>query len=241
MSDTVLREKISRGVLEAYKTEGYVKEDGSQDPAKVREVMYELLRTAKVINRRERPEKAITRGTLVEKIFPHLAQQKTALTEGTDEEPSDGAAENLVIFNEIWKKIDTTLWSDTRPNASGALQRLIGISMGNGYILVRTKIGKENTQAVYITDEVRCIEEDFVGPDTLSLQRKISDVTSNREMLIIRQPANGPRWKKNLDGQLKALSAGASNRLALAIESVSTNGAGAAEDDDLDDAEGTES
>lgn len=200
---------VDFGVHAAYAVEGYIQPDGSADKVKVREAMFEVLRPLKVTDKRERGAKAVTRGAMVEKVFPSLT--------GPD---AFGDQEDPQLAQAIWKKIDGELWSMATPGAGSGLQRLVGLNMGNGYILCRTTIGKDQTSAVYITDDVGCIEDDFIRPDNSSLEQKIRTVTRNREMLIYRQPKNSKRYQGRFERTMKALSATASGQLMLAVEAV---------------------
>jgi hypothetical protein len=219
--DTIFQAKVDQGVIAAFVAEGYVKEDGSIDMAKAREAMYELLRPAKVLGLKERGDKAVTRGALVEGTFPNLPSPDSVPPEEAD----------AYLAEAVRSDLDRRLWAETKPDARGRLQQLVGLNMGNGYVLCRTQVGKDRVGAAYITDNIACIERDFVTPDNLALRRKAEAVAANRLMLILRQPANGNRWRATFDRQMKAVAAAGHEQLTLAIESVSTNGSGAAEEE----------
>ena len=202
---------IDTGVHAAFSAEGYVQEDGSKDSSKLRERMFEVLRPRKVINHRERGDKAVTRGEMVAQVFPSLPGPEH-FTEH----------DNPDLTEAVWNKIDGILWSEAAPRHSAPLQRLVGLNMGNGYVLCRTKVGKDQTPAVYISDNVHCIERDFIKPDNDSLAAKLETVRRNREMLILRQPQNAKRYAHSFDQHVKAIGTAAHEQLTLAIESVAT-------------------
>lgn len=221
INDSPQAAAITRGVLSAYEAEGYVLADGSKDIPRVREHVFEALTPHKVLNWRDRDAKAITRGALVQQVFPSLL--------GPDR---FSEADDPQLAKAVWDKIYSDLWSQLTPGAGGPVQRLVGLNMGNGYVLCRTQIGIDSTDAVYITDDRQCIERDYLVPDNTGLQRKIEAVTRNREMLIMRQPGNARRYAQGFDARLKALAAGGHDRLALAVEASSVNGSDAAETDE---------
>jgi hypothetical protein len=209
ITDTPQKAAIDRAVHEAYAAEGYLQDDGSRDQVKVREHMFEVLRTRKVLGLKERKDKAVTRGAMVELVFPHLSGPAT-FTESEDPQLALAA----------WDKIDAMLWSEAAPRASSALQRLVGYGMGNGYVLCRTTVGNDQVPASYVTDVLACIEVDFIKPDNDALARKVDTVVKNREMLILRQPQNGARFLKSLDTKMKDIGSAAHNQLALTVSSV---------------------
>lgn len=215
---------IDEGVDRAFAAEGYALSDGRRDMTKVRERIFSVLAPRKVLasNVKEREEKAIPRGEMVAEVFPNLATP-----------PAFEGAEDQVLAEAVWDRISAILWSEMAPNANKALQRLVGLNMGNGYILCRTKVNKGTTWATYITDNVQCIEQDFIRPDDAALERKIRALVANREMLIMRQPDNGDRWLKGFDRYLKAVGARAREQLALTFEA--TAGGSAASEDEGDD------
>ena len=217
--------QVDQAVHDALEQHEYLLPDGSKDTAKIRENMFEVLRGAKVQNLKDRADKAVTRGAMVERIFPDLP--------GPDQFASQ---ENPQLALEVWTKVDVMLWGMASVNAGASLQRLVSVNMGNGYVLCRTKISKDRTSAVYITDDVRCIERDFVGPDNESLARKAQAVVANREMLILRQPTNADRYARSYSATLKSILDAGTQRLALTVASVA-NG----DQPDDDDEDGSES
>lgn len=203
---------IDRGVREAYEAEGFVTETGARDTVRVREHLFEALRPHKVLKWAEREAKAITRGAVVAQVFPSLP--------GPDQ---FSEAEDPQLARAIWVKVNSDLWSQLQAGAKGPVQQLVGLSMGNGYVLCRTKIGADGTDAVYVTDDRICIERDYLMPDNVKLQRQFEASADNRAMLIARQPANAKRYAQGYDSRVKALGGAAHDQLALAVE-ASVNG-----------------
>lgn len=215
---------LDQAFYEAFAREGYVDESGARDMIRVRERIFEAVRNAKVLGKREREEKAITRPDLVEAVFPTLPGPD-AWDELTDE--TDRA-----LAEAVYKKINADIWAETRPAADARVQRLVGVNMGNGYVLCRTKVGKGRIDAAYITDVKECIQLDFTRPDNQALDRRIAASTRNREMLLLRQPHNAKAYASEYDKTLKNALSTAHNTLQLTMESLT-----AEFDEDEDEAE----
>lgn len=205
-------EAVDQGVRAAYEAEGYLNPDGSRDLTKVRERVAQILCSEKVLSQGERAVKATTRAAMVEQVFPSLPGP-----ESWDDERDPQLAQA------VWKKIDSFLWAECSPSAKSAVQRLVGITMGNGYVLCRTQVTKDRVSATYVTDDVACIERDFVRAAAESLETKIKSVLADTEMLILRQPANGRRWSRGFESRMKAQLASARDQLALALTAASEN------------------
>ncbi len=203
---------IDQGAREAYAAEGFVTDAGIRDTTRVREHVFEVLRPHKVLTWGEREDKAITRGAVTAQVFPGLPGPDTF---SDQEDPQ--------LARAVWVKVSSEVWSQLQPGAAGPVQQLVGRNMGNGYVLCRTKIGADSTDAVYITDNRQCIERDYLTPDNARLQRLFEATSDNRAMLIARQPANARRFAQGYDSRVKALGSAAHDKLHLAVE-ASVNG-----------------
>src|SRR5215831_1718145 len=135
---------ITQGVLAAYEREGYTGADGSRDMKGMPNRIFGVIESAKVLNKREREAKAITRGNVFAGVFPSFP-----LPDAWEDESDPGLTE------EVYKKIDSEVWAELNPT-SGRVQRLVGVNMGNGYVLCRTELGRDRVDAVYITDAREC-------------------------------------------------------------------------------------
>jgi hypothetical protein len=214
---------IEQGVLDAYEAEGYLLPDGTKNGTMVRERIVEVLSPNKVTRWLDREELSTTRGALVHAVFPSLTG------------PEDfSEAEDPQLALAVWTVLDSTLWGECRWSASGPIQRLVGLRLGNGWVLARCVIGVDRIGAVYVTADRTCIERDCLAADNKALQRLLERLTANREMLILRQPENGARYAKGLGKQLTALSAASRDRLQLAIEAASSDEEGESPDDSGD-------
>jgi hypothetical protein len=204
------RDDIDAAVLIAYDAEDYLLPGGNRDMTKVRERIIEILKGHKVLSKPERESKAITRGQLVSDVFPHLT--------GRDQLERDD-----LLGWAVWRVIDSMIWTEVNPRANGAIQRLVGSALGNGYVLCRTAIGVDSVPSVYVTDDRACIEEDLLGPENASLTRKVNTSTALRTMLIMRQPENARRYQSGFNQRMKALSVTAHDELRLAVEAASSS------------------
>jgi hypothetical protein len=207
ISSTTVPDPVVEGVFHVYETDGFLNEDGQKDTIKLQEAVYEAVRPHKVLRWGDRTTHAITRGDLIAELFPSLT--------GPD------------LFNEqddpdlaraICAKISKDLWSMLAPGAKGKVQQLVGLNMGNGYVLVRAKLTPNDADAVYITDDRTCIERDFLAADNKQLARLIASLSDNRAMLITRQPVNAKRYAAGFEQQMKALGNAARDKLALSVE-----------------------
>ena len=200
---------VELAVRQAHEEAGFTLPDGKLDTAKLRQRVLDVIARDKVLAWNERKDKAVTKGTLVATLYPGVP--------GPDEFDSQ---DDPRLAQEVWKKITTWLWNETKPNATSALQRLVGVHLGNGYVLCRTKVGRDRADAAYITDDRECIEKDFIAPESASLNRKYEQVIADREMLMTRQPQNARRYARNLERSLKALNDNAKQRVALTLSST---------------------
>lgn len=184
-------EKKKLAVIKAFVEAGYGDDNGNIDATKWREAEFNLVKTAKVLKKKDKAEKAILRPKLVKTMFPDLA--------GEDEwfnEPEPWFAKD------VWDLVDQKVWGATTPNVGSRMQRMVGMHMGNGYVMCRTKIGSDQIDAVYITDNYLLMREDFMRPESLATQRKTQSMVRNREMLMARQPEHA---KEIIDEYVRTL------------------------------------
>ena len=127
-----------------------------------------------------------------------------------------------VLAAAVYKEVDKLVWGETRTAAIGPVQRLVGVNMGNGYVLCRTKVGRDEVDAVYVTDDIACIRLDFTRPENESIDRKLATATRNREMLVLRQPHNAAKYAREYDRTLRRRSRRRPTSLAWRSQSVTT-------------------
>lgn len=207
-------EAVRQGVFAAYEAEGYLKDDGELDQTKVRARIFEIVSQHKVLNKKERNDKSITKGDLTAEVFPNLP--------GPDEikEIEDDNARDFA--ERIYDKIERDwVWAAVKTDATGPVQQLVESNMGNGYVLCRTQKGKDKVDAVYVTDDFACIKDDYTRPENLALERKIRSITRNRQMLIRRQSEHGEKLIAEFKGVLRGQLTSGVDQLQLTLESVS--------------------
>jgi hypothetical protein len=123
----------------------------------------------------------------------------------------------------VWKAIDQKTWQQIATGARSHLQRMVGLHMGNGYAMCRTKIGTNKIDAVYVTDNFALQSEDLSRPENLALQRKAQTAVENREMLMIRQPKHAKHILNEYVRTLQAALDTGKAQLALMESSVSVD------------------
>jgi hypothetical protein len=200
---------LDAAVDAAWAADGYLLEDGSRDVAKVRQTMVELYSKSKVLSKTDRKTKATTHGAMVTALFPSLA--------GPDKWDSQDDPEAAEL---VWKDIDGDLWGLTTTASNSAVQRLVGIVMGNGYVLCRTLLGQDRVKASYITDDVACIQEDYVNPINTALERATTRSFRGIELLMQRKPQVAKAMAAGLERKLKSLQVTTHEQLTLALEAA---------------------
>lgn len=200
---------VREGANAAYEAADIPVEEGARDVGALRERIFEVLQQHKVLSWAERTSKAITRGALVAQLFPGLVTPDHF----AEEEDPD-------LAQAIWGYVSKDVWTQLATGSRGPIQQMVGSHMGNGYVLVRTKLTPDNTDAVYVTDDRTCIEKDYLAIDNRQLQRLFDTLAGNRSMLIMRQPEHARRYAGGFDRLTKALGGAAHERLALAIEAA---------------------
>lgn len=206
---------VALGVLAAYADEGYLKEDGTGiDTAKVRAKILEVVREHKVLTWKDRATKAIRRGDVVRAVFPSLPAPPDGFSETEDPQ----------LAKAVWGKVYGDMWLHLSVSATSALQQLVGASMGNGYVLVRTSLDSPRPDAVYITDDRTCIDRDLRKPENDAAERKIRSVLATVSMLAMRQPENAKHYAKGGNDFLRHLQVSGRDQIALAVASASGNG-----------------
>lgn len=208
---------VSKSVLdarihEAFADADYLKEDGSRDSVKMRARMMEILKGTKVLNKRERPEKAITKGNLVAAVFSNLPGPES----WQDIEDEDERA----VAEAVYAKIVTAVWGETLPDAAKPLQQLVESAMGNGYVLCRTTVGNDKSPAVYITDNLACIRLDYTFPEKTKFEKLVLKHEANREMLIRRQPDNARAYFNDFRSASNSAVTEGVNRLKLVMDTA---------------------
>jgi hypothetical protein len=203
-------DEIKEAFDAAFAADNLLLPTGAKDMPKIRQIMLELIMSRKVLNKAEKPTKAVTRGALVSAVFPSLPGP-----DEYDEQPRPELAK--AVFN----KITSWVWGQTNPDPASKLQQGVVLNMGNGYCMCRTEIGlgdNNTTPAVYVTDNLSLIETDLVLPGAVAASKAADQHERILEMLIHRQPQHGKRFLTSWDTHQKSIAAGGRGRLMLALE-----------------------
>jgi|SRR5215831_17071287 len=187
-------EAIADAVDAHYLAGGYINDDGDRDQAAVAAAIYAVVARAHVLGTGERVSKAVTRGQLVAAVFPSLPQR-----EAWADQPDPSIAE------EVDKQIRQKVWDLAKSDLTGQVQKLVGVHTP-GLILCRTKIGTDAVDAVYVTEDVDCITEDFAGPLGDAMRRANRRMSRNLHMAGVRLPEQRELFDRLYRG---------ANRLAL--------------------------
>ena len=209
---------IDLAVHEIAAKDGFIV-DEKLDSAILRNRLFEVVRSAKVLAKKDRAEKAARRPQVIAALFPSLPGPDLF-----DHQADPPLAEKVYTW------LNQKAWGETKPGADSPLQRLVGVNMGNGYVMCRTKIGE--VDAVYITDDIDCVRADFTRPENDAIDRRLAMATRNREMLVLRQPDNATKYANEYNRTLRGALTTASTQMQLAVDSVTGNHAEPEVDDD---------
>jgi hypothetical protein len=210
------KEALAEAVDAAYLAEGYITAGGERDQAAVANAIYPLVARARVELPQERTSKAVTRGELVAAVFPSLPKPAEWATEPDPELAAE-------LYGELRKKV----WDLVKPDKAGYVQQLVGVRTP-GLILCRTKIGTDSVDAVYVTDNIACLKEDFAGPLADAMRRANRRMSLNMAMVGGRIPEHAKVFERLYrQANKRALTAGLADT-QLMLESAGDDG----DDDD---------
>ena len=191
------KEVLAEAIAAAYLAQGYITADGEPDQPAVGNAIYPLVAKARVTSPTERATKAVTKGALFEAAFPALPKR-----EDWPAEPDPQLAKD--VDREIRQKV----WNLAKPDKSGFVQKLVG-AQTPGLILCRTKIGMDGVDAVYVTDDLACIKEDFAGPLGEAIKKANRTMSRNLAMVGGRLPEHAQTFERLYrEANKRALDAG---------------------------------
>jgi hypothetical protein len=190
------RDDINAAVHLVFVQHGYIDTAGEKDLDAMREVIYEAVADAVVTRKTERGENAVLRDDVVMTTFAEL--------------PDVEDADDPDLADAVQKEITTSVWKALDAAPSGAIQRLLRDRMP-GYLLCRTKVGKQAKPAVYLTTDLSCILEDYAGPVRKKVQSAATTYANHLALATDRQPQYADKFDREYKRGLKlALDAGAS-------------------------------
>jgi hypothetical protein len=207
------KEALAEAIDAAYLAEGYVTSDGERDQKAVADRIYPLVAKARVESPQERTAKAISKGELFTAIFPSLPKR-----EDWPSQPDPELAE------EVDKAIRQKVWDLVKPDKAGYVQQLVGARTPD-LILCRTRIGTDSVDAVYLTNNLACIKEDFAGPLADAMRRANRRMSLNMAMAGSRLPEHA-RTLERLYRQAnkRALTAGLADTQLMLETTEDENG-----------------
>ena len=178
------KEAITNIVDAAYVKEGYVNGDGQRDHAAVAEAIYPLVAKAHVSSPAERAAKAVSRGEVFTTVFPAFPD-RAQWSEFDDAE----------LWEEADKEIQKAVWNLLKPDRQGYVQKIVGVRTP-GLILCRTKVGVDGVNAVYVTDDLACLKEDFITPLSDTMRRANRRMSLNLAMAGVRLPEHAKAFDR---------------------------------------------
>lgn len=206
------KDALAEALDALYLAEGYIK-DGERDQIGVANAIYPLVARARVEHPSERSTKAITKGQLVEAVFPSLPKR---------EEWS--AQPDPVLAEDLDKAIRAKVWDLVKPDRAGTVQKLIGTRTPD-LVLCRTKIGTDSVDAVYVTDNLACIKEDFAGPLADAMRRANRRMALNMAMIGSRLPEHARTFDRFYrQANKRALTAGLADTQLMLESADDENG-----------------
>ena len=214
-------EEIDAAVNAMYQLHGYWVEnsdgDGSKDLGRLRQAVADVV--VRHVSRasptgRQRDNSRPTR--------PRGVPAASATADNWDQE-----GDRPRLAEEVHRWIDRKVWDLAKPDFTGQVQQIIG-DMMESMVLVRTKVTADKTDAVYITNDLGCLLEDFAGPWRQKMKRAADGFANNLAMATRRLPAYADQLDREFKRGMKvALNSGASV-LAPALTAAID------EDEDLD-------
>jgi len=166
--------------------------------------MHAKIRKARPKDKSERTTHALTRGSLVRSIVPDT--------------PSVGSDEfNALddIDQQVVREVTSRIWREVKPYQHSGLAAM---ARAEGVILVKTEISvdEEPVPAVYVTDDVDLLKQDYRGPLRDGVRKATSKYAESMAEVIRVLPEHADTFKKDVTKDLKA--AGDLAKSVLAIE-----------------------
>jgi hypothetical protein len=208
------------GVTAAYAAAGYIDSEGRRDDAALAEAVFTAVEPAKVDGLTKREADAATRGTIIATLFPSLP--KTADEWNAQPDPA--------LAVKVYGEIRRIVWDLLKMDKSGKVQQLVGLRHP-GFVLCRTKVGADHTDAAYITDDQGCITTDFVTPLNASIVRANKTMGRNMAMIVDRKPDLATKWERLYKNAVKKGLEAGSVPLDMSLEAARNNGTPGGDDE----------
>jgi hypothetical protein len=169
---------VADRVADAYRAERYVDGDDAPSELALREAVYRaIVNDCVVRSKTERSRKALTRGALYTRTFPHGPG-------------AQGGVDDLGrVEREAFEQLASTVWGLTQTTRSGWIQRRFEADERT-LVLCRTKVHRPTDKllAVYATDNEALIMEDGVDKEIKAFVRRASMLRKDLDMILHRHP-----------------------------------------------------
>ena len=193
-------ELVADAALEAFRADGFVKtnDDGSEerDLKKFAEKVYGVVMQARVTNRTEKVDKAITKGKLQHQLLPSIPEEGTEAWDEADEATKLGRERAL-----------QAVWNEVKDAHIGRIQRMLGTNR-TGLTLCKATVSIDGNplDAVYVTDVEDLILADYVQPRKDAIRKAADKFAKDLAGVSERNPDMADVLKGELDTGMKAAS-----------------------------------
>lgn len=210
---------VEAGVEAAYRTQGYVDDDGEVSKEKLAEVLAGPIAQAAADSPSGREQVSITREQLMEIGFSEVPG-RNAWAEQEDPE----------LAQEVYDRLDTDVWRICDPGPSGQVQ--IRLNGENAVVLVRRNATRKGRAAdVYVTRNRECLMADVLVPQSKAQARRAVQSARLAALLMERVPEHARSFNKELSRGLTSATRQAKDITAATMAAIASG------DDGDDDAE----
>lgn len=122
------------------------------DANQVKQDMFDVIVEAEASDRDDRKEVAISRSTLMAKLFDDYPEYDSEEWHALD-----------VTSRTVWNKVTETVWRMIDTKAKGTIQKWAGEGH-DGLVVVKTEVGKDGVPSVYVTRSPKLFFTDIVTP-----------------------------------------------------------------------------
>jgi hypothetical protein len=194
---SVIEQEIENRIQHVWETEGYITEDGEQDPQAMHDIAFNSVSKRVATSKEERADKAITKGELYREVFPHGPG-----ADGTDEDLLDE------FDRKVFERLERDAWSLMQAKSGGYVNKRLA-EEGSSLILCQAKIRRNMnpSQAVYLTSTPALILEDAVDKEIKAYERKAENLRKELDSIMKRQPELAATIAKRLGQGVKRTQA----------------------------------
>lgn len=122
------------------------------DAYQVKQDIFDAILEAEANDREERKDVAISRSTLMAKLFDDYPEYDSEEWHALD-----------VFTRNVWNKVTEVVWRMIDTKAKGTIQRWAGEDH-DGLVVIKTEVGKDGVPSVYVTRSPKLFFTDHVTP-----------------------------------------------------------------------------